>query len=57
MSFSYRPEWSMEEATPDYAKPKAAVMSPAALIYERIRNPRQSTAHAGELSITMEYAS
>jgi hypothetical protein len=54
MNFSYRPEWSMEEATPDYAKPKAAVISPAALIYERIRNPRQSTAHAGELGISAE---
>jgi hypothetical protein len=27
MNFSHRPEWSMEEATPDYAKPKAAVLA------------------------------
>jgi len=41
----------MEEATPDYAKPIAALLAPAALIYEQIRNPHQSSAHAGELCI------
>lgn len=46
----------MEEATPDYAKPIAALLAPAALIYEQIRNPHQSSAHAGELCITPEYA-
>jgi hypothetical protein len=41
----------MEEATPDYAQPKVTAIAPTALIYERIRNPRQSTEYAGELGI------
>jgi hypothetical protein len=40
-NFSFRPEWSMEEATPDYAKPKATAIAPTALIYER--NPKPAS--------------
>jgi hypothetical protein len=35
MNFSYRPEWSMEKATPDYAKSKAGSITPTALIYRQ----------------------
>jgi hypothetical protein len=37
MNFSYRPEWSIEEATPDYAKSKERSITPTALIYPQNR--------------------